>query len=233
VREGLAVDEAATGESGLRLARETRPDAITLDVVMPGMDGWNVLGALKSDPELCDIPVIMLTIVDDKRTGFALGASEYLSKPIDREQLRRVLLKYRSDARQGTVLVVEDDDNARDLMQRTLEGEGWRVVVARDGREALARVDAEEPALILLDLMMPGMNGFEFLATVRTPPRSSTVPVVVVSAKELTPAERAHLDGSVSAILQKGAYSRDELLSEVASQLGNRLRRHPPAEART
>jgi PAS domain S-box-containing protein len=224
-REGLAVEEAATGEAGLRRARETHPDAITLDVVMPGMDGWSTLTALKADPELCDIPVIMLTIVDDKRTGFTLGASEYLSKPIDREQLRRVLLRYRRVERDGAVLVVEDDDHTRELMQRALEGEGWRVVVARDGREALERLDEEEPALILLDLMMPHMNGFEFLLAARTPPRNSTVPVVIVSARDLTPEDRARLDGNVSAILQKGEHSRDELLSEVASQLGNRLRR--------
>ena len=225
LREGMSVEEASSGESGLRMARESRPDAITLDVMMPGMDGWAVLSEMKSDPELRDIPVIMLTIVDDKRQGFALGASEYLTKPIDREQLRRVLMKYRNDQSSGAVLVVEDDRATSELTRRTLEGEGWRVTVATNGREAIEAMDREEPALILLDLMMPEMDGFEFLAEIRSPARASKVPVVVVTAKELTQAERTQLNGHVTTVLQKGAHSRDELLSEVASQLGNRFRR--------
>ena len=229
LREGLAVDEASSGEAGLRMARETRPDAITLDVMMPGMDGWAVLAALKADPELCDIPVIMLTIVEDRRMGFALGASEYLTKPIDREQLRRVLARYRHDGRGGSVLVAEDDPAASELLRRTLESEGWSVIVARNGREALAQMDQHEPALILLDLMMPEMDGFEFLSEIRSPARGSTTPVIVVTAKELTAAERTQLNGQVITVLQKGSHSRDELLSEVASQLGNRIRRHGEA----
>ena len=225
LREGLSVDEAATGEAGLRMAREARPDAITLDVMMPGMDGWAVLSAIKADSDLSDIPVIMLTIVDDKRMGFALGASEYLTKPIDREQLRRVLLKYRRSGTGGSILVVEDDPAASELLRRTLEGEGWRVTVARNGREALAQMDREEPAIILLDLMMPEMDGFEFLSEIRSVPRASTVPVVVVTAKELTADERKLLNGHVTTVLQKGNHSRDELLSEIASQLGNRFKR--------
>ncbi len=230
LREGLTVDEAATGEAGLRAARETRPDAITLDVMMPGMDGWSVLAALKADPDLCDVPVIMLTIVDDKRAGFALGASEYLTKPIDREQLRRVLAKYRPSGGSGSVLVVEDDPSASDLLRRTLEGEGWTVKVARNGREALAQMDVEDPAIILLDLMMPEMDGFEFLSEIRSLPRASTVPVIVVTAKELTAVERSKLNGQVTTVLQKGDYSRDELLSEIASKLGNRIRRTTQGE---
>ncbi len=226
LREGLSVDEAASGEAGLRMARETRPDAITLDVMMPGMDGWAVLAALKADPDLCDVPVIMLTIVDDKRMGFALGAAEYLTKPIDREQLRKVLAKYRHGDLRGSVLVVEDDPAASELLRRTLEGEGWTVTVARNGREALEQMDQHEPAIILLDLMMPEMDGFEFLSEIRSTQRASTVPVIVVTAKELTSDERKRLNGHVTAVLQKGNHSRDELLSEIASQLGNRIKRN-------
>lgn len=224
-REGLSVDEAASGETGLRMARDNKPDAITLDVMMPGMDGWAVLAALKADADLCDVPVIMLTVVDDKRMGFSLGASEYLTKPIDREQLRRVLAKYRSNEVGRSVLVVEDDPAASELLRRALEGEGWRVTVAQNGREALAKMDSEEPAIILLDLMMPEMDGFEFLSEIRSLPRASTVPVIVVTAKELTSDERKLLNGHVTAVLQKGNHSRDELLSEIASQLGNRIKR--------
>ncbi|MFI5234770.1 MAG: response regulator [Gemmatimonadales bacterium] len=233
-REGFIVDEAASGTAGLALARTTRPDAITLDVMMPGMDGWEVLAALKADPALADVPVIMLTVVDDKKLGYALGATEYLTKPIDREQLRRVLARYRADDEARRVLVVEDDAPTAELVRRTLEAEGWTVEQARNGREGLARFDAAAPSLILLDLMMPEMNGFDFLEALRAPPRSSDAPVIVLTAKDLTAEDHRRLNGHVSAVLQKGGYSRDELLSEIASRLGNRIRRpHPPATERS
>jgi CheY-like chemotaxis protein len=133
-------------------------------------------------------------------------------------------MKYRHD-QGGSVLVVEDDPAASELLRRTLEGEGWTVAVARNGIEALAQMDREEPAIILLDLMMPEMDGFEFLSEIRSLPRASTVPVVVVTAKELTADERKQLNGQVTTVLQKGNHSRDELLSEIASQLGNRFKR--------
>ena len=224
VREGFAVDEAGSGEAGIALAREHRPDAITLDVMMPGMDGWEVLAALKDDPILAEVPVIMLTVVDDKKLGYALGAAEYVTKPIDREQLRRVLGRYRTDEGARSVLVVEDDAPTAELVRRTLEGEGWVVRVARNGREGLARYDEAPPSLVLLDLMMPEMNGFEFLEALRAPPRSSTAPVIIVTAKDLTPEDHRRLNGHVSAVLQKGGYSRDELLSEIASRLGTRIK---------
>ncbi|HVX87689.1 MAG TPA: response regulator [Gemmatimonadales bacterium] len=233
-REGFTVDEAASGVAGVALALQQRPDAITLDVMMPGMDGWEVLAALKDDPTLRDIPVVMLTVVDDKKTGYSLGAAEYVTKPIDREQLRRVLARYRTDAAGRNVLVVEDDAATAELVRRTLESEGWTVDVARNGREGLTRFDATPPALVLLDLMMPEMDGFEFLETIRARPRASTAPVIVVTAKDLTAEDHRRLNGHVSTVLQKGGYSRDELLSEVASRLGTRIKGHPttPPETR-
>src|SRR5262249_24565114 len=149
--EGIRVVSAAGGEEGLRLARELRPRAITLDVMMPGMDGWAVLTALKADAELADIPVIMLTIVDDKNLGFALGASDYLTKPVDRDRLVAILKKYRVEDAARLVLVVEDDAAARELLQRMLEREGWAATAAENGRVALQRVAEQWPALILLD----------------------------------------------------------------------------------
>jgi len=224
VREGFTVREASSGEAGIALARLEHPDAITLDVMMPGMDGWEVLAELKADPTVADIPVIMLTVVDDKKLGYALGAAEYVTKPIDREQLRRVLGRYRTDEGARSVLVVEDDAPTAELVRRTLEGEGWVVRVARNGREGLARYDEAPPSLVLLDLMMPEMNGFEFLEALRAAPRSSTAPVIIVTAKDLTPEDHRRLNGHVSAVLQKGGYSRDELLSEIASRLGTRIK---------
>ncbi len=191
--------------------------------MMPGMDGWTVLSALKADPDLNDIPVIMLSIVDDKKLGYSLGAAEYLTKPIDREHLRRVLARYGSkDAR--LVLVVEDDHATSDLMKRTLEAEGWSVVIARNGREGLEKLDEVKPSLVLLDLMMPEMDGFGFIEELRRREPAVDVPVVIVTAKDLTAEDHLRLNGHVSAVLQKGGYSRDELLSEVASRLGSRLK---------
>ena len=212
IKEGFRVVLAAGGEDGLRLARELRPDAITLDVMMPGMDGWAVLSALKADPDLAEIPVIMLTIVDDKNLGYSLGASDYLTKPLDRERLLSVLNKYRRDA---PVLVVDDDATLRELLRRILEGAGYTVVEAENGRVALERLRTMVPGVILLDLMMPEMDGFEVVAELRRHEAWRAIPIVVVTAKELTDEDRQRLNGYVERILEKGAYSRDTLLGEV------------------
>jgi two-component system, NtrC family, sensor kinase len=210
-RDGFRVVTASGGEEGLRRARELRPDAITLDVMMPGMDGWAMLAALKADAELAPIPVIMLTIVDDRNLGYALGAADYLTKPIDRDRLLAVLARHRRDR---PVLVVEDEADTRELLRRLLEREGFAVVEAETGRVALDRVRAQPPGLILLDLMMPEMDGFEFLAELRQT-GGRGIPVVVVTAKDLTPADHERLNGQVQRILQKGAYTREDLLAEL------------------
>jgi CheY-like chemotaxis protein len=179
------------------------------------MDGWAVLVALKADPDLVDTPVIMVTIVDEKNLGFTLGASDYLLKPIDREHLATVLRKYRRDTDTGQVLVVEDDVGTRELLRRTLEKEGWMVVGTEDGRAALERMAERQPDLILLDLMLPGMDGFQFLAELRQTPAWRSIPIVVVTAKDLTLEDRRYLNSYVEGVLQKGAYSREELLREI------------------
>jgi signal transduction histidine kinase/CheY-like chemotaxis protein len=210
-KEGFRIVTAAGGEEGLRLARELKPDAITLDVMMPGMDGWSVLSALKADAETADIPVVMLTIVDDRNLGYALGAADYLTKPIDRERLTAVLKKYRLDL---PVLIVDDDAALRELLRRILEKEGYTVLEAENGRVGIERMRLS-PGLILLDLMMPEMDGFEFVAELRRHEAWRAIPVVVVTAKELTAEDRRRLNGYVEKILEKGAYTRDTLLREV------------------
>ena len=212
-RAGFQVLEAADGRAGLEAARASRPDVITLDVLMPKMDGWAVLKELKSDPELADIPVIMATITDERNLGIALGASEYLTKPIDRDRLAAILARYTRADGPRRVLVVEDDDSARDLIRRALEDEGWEVDEAENGRVALERLAEREPALVLLDLMMPEMDGFEFLETLREGEQHSAVPVVVITAKELTEEDHQRLNGGVERIVQKG--SHDRFLREV------------------
>jgi CheY-like chemotaxis protein len=210
------------GEEALRLAREIAPDAITLDVMMPGMDGWAVLTALKADAATADIPVIMVTIVDDRNLGYALGAADYLTKPIDRERLGAVLARHRS---QRPILVVDDDPALRELLRRTLEREGYAVLEADDGRAALARIEERLPGLILLDLMMPHMNGFELLTELRARPEWRGIPVVVVTAKDLTAEERQRLNGHVERILAKGALGPEALLAEVRELVAASLTR--------
>jgi len=213
--EGYRVITAADGEEGLRLAREQRPDLITLDVMMPHVDGWSVLQELKGDPELAAIPVILLTMTDERNLGFALGASEYLTKPIDRDQLAEVLRKYEGDDLSAPALVVDDEPANRDVLRKGLERAGWPVVEAENGRVALDRVAEALPRLILLDLMMPVMDGFEFVAELRKNEAWREVPVLVITAKEITAEDRVRLEGHVSRILHKGSFGQEELVREV------------------
>jgi signal transduction histidine kinase/DNA-binding response OmpR family regulator/streptogramin lyase len=214
-KEGFRVELAADGRSGLERARKLKPQAITLDVMMPGMDGWAVLTALKADPATADIPVIMLTVVDEKQIGFALGAADYFTKPIDWGRLNSALQKYRKPTNHQTVLIVEDDQQAREMLRRALAREGWQVLEAENGRLALERLDGLVPALILLDLMMPEMDGFEFMQQLRQRPDCRRVPVVVITAKDITDDDRRRLNGTVARILRKSNLSMQELVSEV------------------
>jgi CheY-like chemotaxis protein len=224
-KEGFRVVTASGGEEGLRLARELRPDAITLDVMMPGLDGWAVLSALKADPEVADIPVVMLTIVDDKNLGYALGASDYLTKPIDRDRLVTVLKQHRRDR---PVLVVDDDAGLRQLLRRVLEPEGYAVVEAENGRVALERLRDVSPSVVLLDLMMPEMDGFEFVAEFRRHEPWRAIPIVVITARDLSHDDRERLNGYVQKILQKGALGRDQLLAEVRELVATSVARRRP-----
>jgi PAS domain S-box-containing protein len=218
-KEGFRLESALDGQQGLRLARDLEPDAILLDVMMPGLDGWAVLSALKADPDLAEIPVVMLTFVQDQELGYALGAAEYLTKPVDRSRLTSLLKKYRRDPAVGPILIVEDDEAARGTLRRLLEKEGWTVTEAENGRQALDRVAEAKPALILLDLMMPEMDGFEFIDALRQQEAWRSIPVAVTTAKDVTAEDRQRLTAQVEQILQKGAYSREELLAQVRKLL--------------
>jgi signal transduction histidine kinase/DNA-binding response OmpR family regulator len=236
-KEGFRVQVAATGEEGLRLAKSMRPQAITLDVMMPGMDGWAVLSALKADPDLAEIPVIMLSIVDDRNLGSALGAADYLTKPIDWNRLANVLKKHQQDQPRHAILVVEDDASSRQLLRRTLENEGWTVSEAANGHVALEHIARQRPALILLDLMMPGMDGFELIGELRRHPDWQSIPIIVITAKDLTSEDNQFLSGSmllsacVKRVLHKGVYSKDELLQEVRDLLRAQTARKAPVKS--
>ncbi len=218
-KQGLNMVGVASGEEGLRLASDLRPAVIMLDVLMPGMDGWAVLTRLKADPDLAAIPVIMVTMVDGRNMGFALGATDFLTKPIDREYLAQLLQKYRCASPPCPVLVVEDEPELRELMRRLLEKEGWVVAEAENGRVALERVAESRPELIVLDLMMPEMDGFTFIEALRQHDAWCAIPIVVVTAKDLTAEDHQRLNGYVQNILHKGAYRRDELLQELGNQI--------------
>jgi signal transduction histidine kinase/DNA-binding response OmpR family regulator len=221
--EGVLTDEGyrvvtATGDAGtVELARQLHPDAITLDLALPSLAGWNLLAAIKADSELSDTPVIVLLVVDEA-AGVPLGATDYLTKPIQRERLVGLLRTHCGD-RTAPVLVVEDDADTREMLQRMLEREGFSVTEAADGRAGLERVAEQRPSLILLDLLMPQMNGFEFLAELQSRPEWRSIPVVVVTAKDLTAEEHARLSGRVAEVLRKGAYTRERLLSEVRERV--------------
>jgi CheY-like chemotaxis protein/nitrogen-specific signal transduction histidine kinase len=214
-KEGLQVIPATNGEAGIRLARELRPTLITLDVLMPGMDGWAVLTALKADPALSEIPVVMLTIIEEKHMGYVLGAAEYLTKPIDWERLGVILHRYECPRPPCPMLIVEDDTSTRDLLRRRLEKEQWTVIEAENGRTGLEQMEKNQPELILLDLMMPEMDGFQFLDEVRKHESWRSIPVIVITAKELSSEDRQRLDETVEKILHKAAYSREDLMAEV------------------
>jgi len=216
-RDGFRAELAFDGPSGLALARQIRPAVITLDVMMPHMDGWAVLNALKADPATAAIPVIMLTIVDDKQMGFALGAADYFTKPIDFQRLQQVLAKYRPATAPPHVLVIEDDASTREMLRRTLEREGWHITEASNGRAGLAELEKHSSSLhlVLLDLMMPEMDGFEFMETLRQSGQPPRVPVIVITAKDLSDEDRRRLNGGVERIIQKGAATREQLMAEV------------------
>jgi CheY-like chemotaxis protein len=223
-REGFRVSVAPDGETGLRLARDLRPDAITLDVIMPGLDGWAVLAAIKGDPALAGTPVIITTVVDEQTTGIALGASEYLTKPVDRDRLLRVLRRTQRSPDASRILVVEDDAATRTMLRRTLEREGWSVTEAENGLVALQCVQEEVPDLILLDMLMPELDGLEFAAALQRNARWRGIPIVVLTGKELTEREHARLTGHVVAIMQKGLTTRETLLAEIRDRVSAVIR---------
>jgi CheY-like chemotaxis protein len=215
-RAGFNVAKADGGQEALRLAHELHPSAMTLDIMMPGIDGWTVLAAVKGDPDLNDISVILLTIIDEKNRGFSMGASEYLVKPVDRERLTSVLRKIVGSVR-GGVLLVDDDDLGRAAVRSALEQDGWSVTEAENGRLALDDLSKSTPSAIILDLIMPEMDGFTFLDEVRRHQEWRAIPVIVITAKDLTGDERIRLNGGVERIIAKTG--TDDMLSEVLGAL--------------
>ncbi len=211
-REGFRVQTAADGRSGLELARQLRPRAIMLDVMMPGIDGWSVLTELKADPDLKSIPVIMVSATDQRTLAAALGAADYMLKPVNWERFRDLVSRFRTS--QGSILLVEDDFASRSNMRVMLEEDGWSVTEAANGKLGLGAAAANPPSLVLLDLSMPVMDGFAFIEQVRALPGCSEIPIVVMTARNLSREERQRLRG-VSQILNKGDISLAELTNRL------------------
>jgi signal transduction histidine kinase/DNA-binding response OmpR family regulator len=213
---------ATTGAEGLELARRERPDLILLDVRLPDRQGWEVLHDLKGDAATADIPVIVVSVVDRESLGFSLGAADYLVKPVNWDLLFKVLTRLGIVPEAGDLLIVDDDPESIRLMRRTLEARGFTVVEAHDGRQGLAAARERRPGLILLDLMMPVMDGFDTLQHLREDPRTADVPVVVLTAKDLTDEDRDRLGGKVQALFQKQRVPLEHLVNEVRSIVWHR-----------
>jgi two-component system, NtrC family, sensor kinase len=213
--EGYSVVTASGGMEGLKRAKELRPAVITLDVMMPDLDGWGVLAALRQDPELADIPVIMVTIVDEQRRGTALGAAGYLTKPIDRERLHRLISRFQAPARPTRVLLVEDDSVQRERMRGWLEGPQWIVREAVNGREALNRLQEDKPDAILLDLMMPEMDGFQVVAALQKETSWRDIPVIVITSRDLDAEDRKRLNFGVQSVLVKERFKPVDLVERI------------------
>jgi signal transduction histidine kinase/CheY-like chemotaxis protein len=213
--EGFSVVTASGGLEGLKLAKEVHPSVITLDVIMPDLDGWSVLAALRQDSELSEIPVIMVTILDQQRRGVALGAAGYLTKPIDREQLHRLVERFRAQAQPTRVLLVEDDSFQRERMHAWLESQRWVVQEAANGREALDRLQQSKPDLILLDLMMPEMDGFQVVATLQKEVGWRDIPVIVITALDLDAKDRDRLNSGVQSVLVKETFQPADLVERI------------------
>ncbi|MBT5867436.1 MAG: response regulator [Nitrospinaceae bacterium] len=218
-KEGYHIVTASNGEDGLALARKLHPTLITLDILMPEMDGWTVLSELKADPEMANIPVFVISMVDEESKGYSLGASEYLTKPIDRTRIHILLKKYKWDS--GSALIVEDDTSTRKVLRRMLEDYGLNVAEAQDGQIALERVQEKFPGVIFLDLMMPVMDGFEFIEELRKTPKWRTIPIVVITSKELTQADRLRLNGGVEKLIEKKSLEQSDFLSEIREILSH------------
>ncbi len=213
-REGFAARTASDGQTGLELARSLHPKAILLDVTMPGMDGWSVLRALKADATLADTPVVMVTFISDNGLASALGAADYVTKPVKWERFRQVMDRFREA--EGDVLVVDDNPDTRQQLRAALEKDGWTIREAGNGQEALAVVAEALPRVVLLDLEMPVMDGFAFLRAFRDQPGCKHIPVVVITARDLSREDREHLV-SATRVLNKGETSPRNLAKELHS----------------
>jgi DNA-binding response OmpR family regulator len=224
-RDRLSVAVAANGETGLQLARELRPAAILLDVMMPRMDGWAVLGALKADPLTADIPVIMISMMNETGLAYSLGAADYLTKPVDWSRLEAAIDRHRSQPGPGRAVLAEPDPATRAELRALLEAEGWEVAEAADAEAARALVGERPPDLLLVNIERSETEGFALLRELRRTPEGRRVPVLALTEGSLDEAERDRLSDRVRQVVQTGDDGMDELLDEIRAIAAERTRR--------
>jgi CheY-like chemotaxis protein len=213
---GFAVELARDGQQGLELARRLRPVGIVLDIILPRLDGWDLLAAVKADPVVADIPVIVVSMLDERGKGFALGAAEYLVKPVVREDVLAALGRcVRMPEAGGKVLVIDDDPRAIAIVDAALRQEGYAVLTATGGEEGVAVARRERPAVILLDLLMPEVDGFAVVERLRADPATAETPIVILTAKAMTSADKRRLNGQISFLANKGEFDRAALVDLV------------------
>jgi len=218
--EGYRVVPLTDPNMAVARARELKPVAILLDIMMPGRDGWQVLSELKKHPETRDIPVIIISVVDDKDRGFSLGAAAYLTKPIHEDDLLKALKRLDPQGMVKDILIVEDDSSDRYLLSRLLEEIGaYHIRTAENGTAALKQIQEQRPDAIILDLLLPQMDGFAVLERLRSTPEWKDLPVIVYTAADLSPSDLARLHSASQGLLQKGAFSTDELLANLRNLL--------------
>jgi CheY-like chemotaxis protein/anti-sigma regulatory factor (Ser/Thr protein kinase) len=222
---GYRVVGVHDGDEGIDKAREIKPDSIVLDIILPRKDGWQVLHELKADPATCDIPVVLLSVVDQKNLGYRLGAADYLVKPFERETLLTALSRAARPCRR--LLVADDDPNVVDMVRQLLEGEPCAVDAAADGREALKVIAERPPDAVFLDLLMPGLDGFSVLEELQADPGRRDIPVIILTAKTLTDEESALLKRRTLTVVEKRGLERDALLREVRRALTTGRRSAP------
>ena len=215
IKEGYIVYTANSGEKGLRKAKQILPDIIILDIVMPDIDGWTVYKKLKNTPLLSEIPVIIVTIGDYQKMAKDFGVVDFLSKPINWNVLSGILEKYKTITSNRHILIVDDDVTTRIILNKMLIKDGWRVAEAENGKDAIQRIKDEKPELILLDLLMPVMDGFELLKILQADDSMKGIPIIVITSKDLSEEDYAFLSDNVDRVIQKGKYTRKELIKRI------------------
>jgi CheY-like chemotaxis protein len=225
-RAGFRTQVARTGNQALAVAREQRPAAITLDILLPDLDGWEVLTRLKNDAATSMIPVIVVSVVDNPELGIALGALDYFVKPVPAEELMSRLAKFKAghtESRKAAVLVVDDEAANREWLRRLLEPAGFSVILASGGQEAIDIARSSPPDLVMLDLMMPHVTGFDVVEALRAHPSTQNIPIMVLTAKTLTDSDIRQLNGHVSTILRRGSTGSSDLLSLLKQVVASTL----------
>jgi DNA-binding response OmpR family regulator len=226
IEAGFRVEMAQDAQTGFDKARSLHPEVITLDILMPGSDGWNLLACIKADPLTASIPVVIVSIVDERGRGFALGAADYLTKPVEREELinaiRRVARTAMSPHNHATILAIDDDPLLLDLLEAILKPEGFTVIKAKDGREGIHLARERIPDLIVLDLMMPDVDGFQVVDELKHDPIAGPIPILVLTHKTLSQEEKERLNGRITDLKEKAAFNRTEFVHHVYSLLKSR-----------